>query len=81
MIVAKVVRAVDIARGVLLDADLVVRAVSIEIVNRGDRGIFLYNDGLNAGRVAGGEVHGLLALVGDGEARHGEVRLAARDSA
>ena len=46
MIVAEVVRAVDVARGVLLDADLIIRAVGVEIVSRGDRGIFLYNDGL-----------------------------------
>ena len=32
MIVAKVIRAVDIARGVLLDADLIIRAVGVEIV-------------------------------------------------
>ena len=81
MIVAKVIRAVDIARGVLLDADLIIRAVGVEIVDRGDRGVFLDDDGLDAGCVARGEVDRLLALFGDGETCHCEVCLAAGDSA
>ena len=74
MVLTEVVGAVDVAGGVLLNADDYV--VCVEIVNGGYGGVLGHDDRLDAGGVAVGEVDALLALLGDGEAAGADVSLA-----
>ena len=70
------VGAVDIASGGLLAADHL--GVG-QVVHGLDGGVLLDNDHLHARGVAVGEVHDLLPLFVDGDARHGDVALSGLD--
>ena len=70
------VGAVNIAGGGLLAADHLGIG---QVGHGGDGGVLLDDDHLDAGGVAVGEVHNLLAVLGDGDARHGDVALSGLD--
>ena len=72
-----VVGDVEIAGGADLHAD-VVGVVGIEdVVHRGDLAALGHDDALHRGGVGRGEIDALFAILGDGEAGHSEVDLAA----
>ena len=53
------------------------RALGGQIIDGGDIAAFGHDNHLHALRIAGGEIHALLAFLGHGHARHYEVHLAA----
>ena len=72
MIVTEIIGAVDVAGGAALGADHLIG----QIIGRGNGGVLLDDDGLDALSVGVGEVHDLQALIGDGDAGHDHVALA-----
>ena len=68
MIVAVIVRGVDVAGGTTLGADHLLAQVV-----QGHIGAFLDDDHLHAGGVAVGEVHDQLTILGDGDTGHNDV--------
>ena len=70
------VGAVDIAGGGLLAAD---HFGALQVIQGLDGAVLLDDDHLHAGGIAVGEVHDLLALLADGDARHGDVALSGLD--
>ena len=72
MIVTEIIGAVDVAGGAALGADHLIG----QIIGRGNGGVLLDDDRLDALSVGVGEVHDLQALVGDGDTGHDDVALA-----
>ena len=69
------VGSIDVTGGAALGADHLLAQVI-----HGHRGTLLDDDNLDAGGVAGGEVHDQFTLVGDGNAGHNDVALTFLDS-